>query len=35
MIKETKGVEIGGIHFHNTFECLWFKHVFGFENHEF
>jgi hypothetical protein len=35
MIKETKGVEIGGIHFCNTFECLWFKHAFGFENHEF
>jgi hypothetical protein len=35
MIKRTKGVEIGGIHFHNTFECIWFKHAFGFDNHEF
>jgi hypothetical protein len=35
MIKRTKWVEIGYIHIYNTFECFWFKCVFGLENHEF
>jgi hypothetical protein len=29
MIERAKGVEIGGFHSYNTFEHLWFKHIFG------
>jgi hypothetical protein len=35
MIKPTKGIEIGEIHFYNTFECIWFKHDFCLENYGF
>jgi hypothetical protein len=35
MIKRANGVEIGEIHFYNTFEHLWFKHVFDPKNQEF
>ncbi len=35
IIKKEKGIEIGDIHFYNTYECFWFKHVFGIKNHEF
>jgi hypothetical protein len=37
MIKRTKVIEIGEIHFHNTFECIWFKCPFGLKimNFEF
>jgi hypothetical protein len=35
MIKRANGVEIGEIHFYNTFEHLWFKHAFDPKNHEF
>jgi hypothetical protein len=35
VINRTKGIEMGGIHFYNTFEYIWVKHVFGLENYEF
>jgi len=35
MIKRKKGIEMGEIHFYNTFECIWFKCAFGLENYEF
>jgi hypothetical protein len=35
VINRTKVIEIGEIHFYNTFEYIWVKHVFGLENYEF
>jgi hypothetical protein len=35
MIKKSKAIEIDEIHFYNTFEHIWFKHVFGPKNYEF
>ncbi len=35
MITRAKRIEIGEIHFYNTFECIWFKCVFGPKNYEF
>jgi len=34
VIKRERKLEIGKIHFYNTFEHFWFKFVFGLENHE-
>jgi hypothetical protein len=30
----TKGIEIAKVISYNTFECIWFKCVFGLENYE-
>jgi hypothetical protein len=35
MIKKTKGIEMNEVHFHNIFDHIWFKCVFGLNNYEF
>jgi hypothetical protein len=35
MIKRTKIIEIGDLHFYNSIQHFWFKHVFNHRNHKF